>query len=466
MTTEFGEIVLVDPRIPPGGGNFLNPSADLKPAILGVGVATTALGLISTYIRVYGNWRNNSLPKRLRIGWEDICIIIATLMSILNTVILFFNVKYGSGRHYWDIPPEWNLPQNQLFPSRMVVAILCQFLGLGIIKVSLLIFFCRIIPDLTFRRICQATGFFVVGTAVSISICTVFACNPVSAFWDFTITRAKCIDYITMLVWGGCLNTAADFLLVFLPLPTLYRSYLPRRQKIQVMGMFCLGILVAIASVIRVDNLRKAVTDPMELNWVGGIQSIASSVEINVALICSNLPLAKRYLTRRFPKFFKALITTQSESVKMSGLNGFVSSGGSSGMRSKGSKASGKPSTCTCGANDNKKPKNDMDSFTETVDGPAPIYAGPRDRVLPGAYSANAHSHYRTASGNGVCGVHGRAYDASESQEKMVSDADIEAGYGDDQKGISKTIEFDLKVRERNDDGDAVTVNSQKSDRR
>jgi hypothetical protein len=203
----------------------------------------------------------------------------------------------------------------------------------------------------------------------------------------------------------------------------------------------------------------------MELNWVGGIQSIASAVEINVALICSNLPLVKRYLTRRFPSFFKALITTHDESVKMSGLNGFVSSGGS-GMRSKGSKVSGKSSVCTCGAIDNKrKPKHDLDSFTETVDGPAPIYAGPRDRVLPGAYSANAHSHYRTASGNGVCGIHGRSQEASESQEKMVTEGDLEAGYGEDQKGISKTIEFDLKVRETNDNGDAITVNSQKSDR-
>jgi hypothetical protein len=79
MSTEFGELVLVDPRVPPGGGDPNNPTADLKPAILGVGVATTLLGLISTYIRVYGNWRNNSLPKRLRIGWEDGCIVIATV---------------------------------------------------------------------------------------------------------------------------------------------------------------------------------------------------------------------------------------------------------------------------------------------------------------------------------------------------------------------------------------------------
>lgn len=130
-----------------------------------------------------------------------------------------------------------------MFPSRLLVAIVAQFVALGIIKVSLLIFFCRIIPDLKFRRICQVAGFIVVGTAASISLATIFSCNPIKGLWDFSIPREQCIDYVTMLIWGGGLNTAMDFVLVFLPLPTLYMSFLPRRQKIQVMAMFMLGML-------------------------------------------------------------------------------------------------------------------------------------------------------------------------------------------------------------------------------
>lgn len=67
-----------DPRRP-AVVDYDNPTADLKNAILGVGVAITVLGIISTILRVYGNWKNKSLPKRLRIGWEDLCIVIATV---------------------------------------------------------------------------------------------------------------------------------------------------------------------------------------------------------------------------------------------------------------------------------------------------------------------------------------------------------------------------------------------------
>lgn len=156
---------------------------------------------------------------------------------------MVINTKYGTGRHPIDIPLEWLDPNNQIFPSRLVFAILAHMIGLGIIKVSLLIFFARIIPGQTFLRACQVMGFIVVGTAISVSFATIFACNPIKAWWDFTIPRDVCIDYVTMLVWGGALNAAADIAIVLLPMPTIYNSFMSKRKKIQVMGMFSLGLL-------------------------------------------------------------------------------------------------------------------------------------------------------------------------------------------------------------------------------
>jgi hypothetical protein len=70
----------------------------------------------------------------------------------------------------------------------------------------------------------------------------IFSCNPVPKFWDITILSGKCINRTTLSIQGAYVNIIFDFIMVVLPLPTVWRLNLPTRQKIAVSAIFMAGL--------------------------------------------------------------------------------------------------------------------------------------------------------------------------------------------------------------------------------
>ena len=122
----------------------------------------------------------------------------------------------------------------------------------------------------------------------------IFACNPVRASWDITITTAKCIPVKSIYLGGSLPNVITDAVLVVMPIPYVWRLHAPLMQRIVLASMFMLGIFIAIVSVIRL-RIFLSIPISQSANVTYNFREVIvwSIVEINIGLTCACLPSLK-----------------------------------------------------------------------------------------------------------------------------------------------------------------------------
>jgi hypothetical protein len=79
------------------------------------------------------------------------------------------------------------------------------------------------------------------GTSSILTI--IFQCIPVNAAWDSTVTSKKCIDINAFYLANAVANIATDLITYTLPMQLVSRIHLPRKQKVALGVMLCLGLL-------------------------------------------------------------------------------------------------------------------------------------------------------------------------------------------------------------------------------
>lgn len=111
-----------------------------------------------------------------------------------------------------------------------------------ILKISILLQVRRIFQNPLMQKITFVGLMFETAWAVTLSVLLPLVCVPVSAFWD-TSVPGRCLDQLAIWYVMASVNLVTDFVVFSLPLPVVRSLQLPRRQKIMLMGVFCLGFL-------------------------------------------------------------------------------------------------------------------------------------------------------------------------------------------------------------------------------
>ncbi|KAF3929025.1 hypothetical protein ABW20_dc0101647 [Dactylellina cionopaga] len=154
---------------------------------------------------------------------------------------------------------------------------------------------------------------------------TIFQCRPIEAAFDFRIAMTrptKCIVIKDFFYVSGSVNMLTDLLLVILPMPLAWKLGLDLRKRIFIILLFSLGILVWVASIVRITrlnelggvditcehicvfiSLRDASDFACLVSTTGGL--IWSIIEADVALICASGPAIKPLVTHFFPHLSK-----------------------------------------------------------------------------------------------------------------------------------------------------------------
>jgi len=74
---------------------------------------------------------------------------------------------------------------------------------------------------------------------------TIWQCTPVSYMWTSWSgeTEGHCID-VFLLTWvATSANIILDLAVILLPVPQLLKLTLSKKKKIQIVAMFCVGLL-------------------------------------------------------------------------------------------------------------------------------------------------------------------------------------------------------------------------------
>lgn len=111
-----------------------------------------------------------------------------------------------------------------------------------VLKISILLQLRRIFNNKLMQKLTLIGLIFEGAWALTLSILLPLICNPVSSFWDPNV-QGTCLNELAIWYVMASVNLVTDFIIFSLPLPVIKSLQLPKRQKIMLMGVFCLGFL-------------------------------------------------------------------------------------------------------------------------------------------------------------------------------------------------------------------------------
>ena len=173
--------------------------------------------------------------------------------------------------------------------------------------------------------------------------------RPINAYWTFPpMVTYKCLDEGKVMLGGGVVNSASDFLTTVLPIPIVMRLQMPLKQRVGVCILLCLGLIVTIAGAIRTYYTWKSLMASWDETWYGYPLYIAAIVEIDLGLvrkrsifgmtfvltnsqICSCAPAWKSLLQRPITELFSK-VSSKLSSLKASSNSPNSSSSGKPGV--------------------------------------------------------------------------------------------------------------------------------------
>lgn len=126
---------------------------------------------------------------------------------------------------------------------------ICTYL----VKLSNILLLARLFahPSTPYFRVCLhiVHAFLLFWTTASF-FSALFRCTPVNSFWDLNV-QGSCPHIRAGRLIPAVLNSFTDVVLLSLPMRPVWQLQLPWRQKIAVLGMFCVGFLALAASATR-----------------------------------------------------------------------------------------------------------------------------------------------------------------------------------------------------------------------
>lgn len=109
-------------------------------------------------------------------------------------------------------------------------------------KISILSFYTTIFPSRTFHIIVYSIIAVNAVYCVGYIFASLFICTPFAFNWDKTLTNGKCGNTLQLEISSASINMIFDLIVVFLPMPTLWRLKMAVRKKLFVSFILGLGL--------------------------------------------------------------------------------------------------------------------------------------------------------------------------------------------------------------------------------
>ena len=133
------------------------------------------------------------------------------------------------------------------------IAQILYFLGIGVIKTSILFFYLRLTPRL---QVAVWTTIALVGAStIALTLGNILGCWPVAYAWGGE-TSGSCFNRWVFWTAGAAINVFTDLIVYTMPIPTIWRSkILRRRQKIALVMVFGVGLFAVVTGILRLVAL-------------------------------------------------------------------------------------------------------------------------------------------------------------------------------------------------------------------
>ncbi|KAH8907368.1 hypothetical protein BR93DRAFT_911223 [Coniochaeta sp. PMI_546] len=292
----------------------------------------SVLSTAAVALRVFARWR-----LLHTFGLDDAVMMLAQCLAIGTAVCEGLEARYGLGRHQWIFRQEDRVPYMQAFYASVVA----YNVGLCLVKLSILLQYRRIFVGSRIQHLILVLLVLFGAWTIALTFLLSLVCVPVAKFWDPTV-GGHCLNELVIWYVVAGINLVTDFIVCGIPLPVISHLHLPRRQKLMLVAVFCLGFFTCIISIIRIPTLSVA-AKTQDGTWDNVNAAIWSFLELNIAILAACLPTLRPILVKIMPRIFGSR-SSDDPTDRPSGT-GYISSfrhsrsgttpGGSAWMRSK-----------------------------------------------------------------------------------------------------------------------------------
>ncbi|KAL5344158.1 integral membrane protein Pth11-like protein [Aspergillus crustosus] len=270
MAIGFGE--------PPPG---IDLSESTKTRNNGVAISLTILATIAVILRVVARLKT----QKVNFSTDDWLVVVSLIPTYGSMACTVLGGEYGLGKHVWAVSTDNLTRLNQIH----FAYILIYFWTNPLIKLSLIFFYRRIFGTKPIMYVC---GFLTLAYFFGCTIAFVACCRPPSYHWtQYTDpSSGHCVfNLYPFYIANGAANVATDLLILVVPIPLVLGLQMRLVQKLLVLGIFMLGIVVCVASVIRIYYLIPLYHD-LDTTWIQANIYVWSTVEPCVGILCACLP--------------------------------------------------------------------------------------------------------------------------------------------------------------------------------
>lgn len=204
-------------------------------------VVVVALGVLTSLV-VVARVAFRLLVNKRGLFPDDWAILATLLVGMSGTIFIAVGaVPNGVGKDLWT------LTSNQItnFGLWFFLTEVQYFIDLTLMKLSLLLFYLRIFPSTTVRRLLWATVVFDVLFGLAFVMAALLQCRPISYFWTNWDGEHQglCMN-VNAVGWANAaVSIFLDFWMLALPLSQLTVLRLHWKKKVGVVLMFVVGTL-------------------------------------------------------------------------------------------------------------------------------------------------------------------------------------------------------------------------------
>lgn len=139
-------------------------------------------------------------------------MILACFFSYGDNIIELAGLRSGYGKHIISLPiTSWTLFFKYLFAFELFYD-----LAIILVKFSIIATQYRMFRIVYYRRILIGCSIFVICLFISQTLVVIFACIPISDFWETFTLGPRCVNVVaTIRIYGG-INAATDFILLIM----------------------------------------------------------------------------------------------------------------------------------------------------------------------------------------------------------------------------------------------------------
>ncbi|KAF4984891.1 hypothetical protein FZEAL_44 [Fusarium zealandicum] len=272
---------------------------------------------IATAFLVQRIYTNTVLLRKFFI--DDCLLILAWILSIAAQSFLLHAYSHDLlGVHAWELTLD-----DHTMSSLLVLCTTLTYIPTTILsKLTLCFFYYRLSPSRWYHYSVYFTGFICSCSLIGIWFSVLFACKPVAAAWDVRLElTSTCINRPPVYITQAAFGCVTDLMLLLLPLPTVLGLQMSTRHKLGLVGMFAIGSITLITSIVRLVLLLPALSNP-DQSWTLAEGCLWVIIEANLLIICGSLPTLRVFLRRVAPRILAEKSTAKS-SVPGSTGNGY-----------------------------------------------------------------------------------------------------------------------------------------------